>query len=231
MILPFEKDFYAQFNYPVDFVGHPLLDAIANSENEKLNPEIKTDKPIIALLPGSRKQEVLQSLPLMLKMLKSFPAYNFVIAAAPSLTKEFYSTLIKDFPVQMSYNQTYALLRNAKAALVTSGTATLETALFQVPEVVCYKGSKVSYWIARKLVKVKYISLVNLIMDKIVVKELIQDEFTETLLEKELNRILNYSGAILELKKNYAELIAKLGGSGASAKTAELMIHYLKNEK
>ena len=231
VILPFEKDFYAQFNYPVDFVGHPLLDAIANSENEKLNPEIKTDKPIIALLPGSRKQEVLQSLPLMLKMLKSFPAYNFVIAAAPSLTKEFYSTLIKDFPVQMSYNQTYALLRNAKAALVTSGTATLETALFQVPEVVCYKGSKVSYWIARKLVKVKYISLVNLIMDKIVVKELIQDEFTETLLEKELNRILNYSGAILELKKNYAELIAKLGGSGASAKTAELMIHYLKNEK
>jgi lipid-A-disaccharide synthase len=165
----------------------------------------------------------------MLKMSSKFPEYHFVIAAAPSLTKDFYKTITKEHKVEIVFNQTYSLLKNAKAALVTSGTATLETALFKVPEVVCYKGSKVSYWIARQLIKVKYISLVNLIMDKLVVTELIQIDFCESLLEKELRKILMDKEAIYQLQQNYDELIAQLGGSGASAKTAELMINYLKS--
>ncbi len=232
VILPFEKEFYARFDYAVDFVGHPLLDAIAKSEGNNQISTIDCPKPIIALLPGSRKQEVLQSLPTMLSMAAKFTDYSFVIAAAPSLNKAFYAEVVgENSEVQIVYNQTYALLRKAKAALVTSGTATLETALFGVPEVVCYKGSKISYWIARQLVKVKYISLVNLILDKIAVKELIQDEFSEKNLEAELNLILNDATAKARMHQNYHELIQKLGVSGASAKTAELMIHYLLEEK
>lgn len=228
VILPFEKDFYARFDFKVDFVGHPLLDAIANTNAADALPvEIKMDKPLVALLPGSRKQEVMQSLPIMLAMVDKFKEMNFVIAAAPSLPPEFYLQLTAGIPVQVVYNQTYSLLRNAKAALVTSGTATLETALFEVPEVVCYKGSKVSYWIARQLVKVKYISLVNLIMDKEVVKELIQQEFTEMRLEQELRKLVSNDLYQKELKGNYTELIQKLGGTGASAKTATLMLDYL----
>ncbi|MBL0046532.1 MAG: lipid-A-disaccharide synthase [Bacteroidetes bacterium] len=231
VILPFEKDFYAKFDYPVDFVGHPLLDAIANSNNTALAAEIKTDKPIVALLPGSRKQEVLQSLPVMLKMIAKFPTAHFVLAAAPSLHPEFYKTLTQGYSVQLVQNNTYGVLQQAKAALVTSGTATLETALFQVPEVVCYKGSKVSYWIARQLVKVKYISLVNLIMDSLVVTELIQNDFTEERLETELKNLLENEVYLAQLKANYNSLIVKLGGSGASAKTATLMFQYLTEKK
>ncbi len=231
VILPFERDFYAKFDYPVDFVGHPLLDAIANSTPSALAAEINTSKPIVALLPGSRKQEVLQSLPLMLKMIAKFPNANFVLAAAPSLSPEFYRSLTQGYPVQLIQNNTYGVLQLAKAALVTSGTATLETALFQVPEVVCYKGSTISYWIARQLVKVKYISLVNLIMDKLVVTELIQDDFTEEKLEAELNKLMQNEAYLAQLKANYAALIIKLGGSGASAKTAALMYQYLTEKK
>ena len=231
VILPFEKDFYKKFDYDVDFVGHPLLDAIANEATKQFSSSTKFDRPVIALLPGSRKQEVLQSLPIMLEMSKKFTNYQFVIAAAPSLTQEFYAPIVSGFDVAIVYNQTYTLLRKAKAALVTSGTATLETALFGVPEVVCYKGNSISYWIARQLIKVKYISLVNLIMDKIVVKELIQLEFNPSMLEKELNNILNNETTITQLKKDYTELVEKLGGSGASAKTAELMMHYLSEKE
>ena len=231
VILPFEKYFYKKFDYDVDFVGHPLLDAIANEATEQFSSFTKFDKPVIALLPGSRRQEVLQSLPIMLEMSKKFTNYQFVIAAVPSLTREFYAPIVSGFDVAIVYNQTYTLLRNAKAALVTSGTATLETALFGIPEVVCYKGNSISYWIARQLIKVKYISLVNLIMDKIVVKELIQLEFNPSLLEKELNNILHNETTITQLKKDYSELVEKLGGSGASAKTAELMMHYLSEKE
>lgn len=229
VILPFEKEFYQKFNYDVDFVGHPLLDAIDNYQHDAKNQPKATEK-IVALLPGSRKQEVKQSLPLMLSMCNKFPDVQFCIAAAPSLSAEFYSTFIGNNPIKIVYNETYSLLQRASAALVTSGTATLETALFEVPEVVCYKGSKISYWIARQLIKVKYISLVNLIMDRLVVKELIQDEFNETQLEKELHDLLNNEQRILVLKKDFLELKTKLGGSGASAKTAELMIQYLKRD-
>jgi lipid-A-disaccharide synthase len=226
VILPFEKDFYGKFDYEVDFVGHPLLDAVNEiPANDKW--DIASDKPIIALLPGSRKQEIETMLPLFLKIKKHYPGYQFVIAGAPSQTKEYYQTFIKENDVKIVYNQTYTLLKNSVAALVTSGTATLETALFGVPEVVCYKGGAISYMIARQLIKVKYISLVNLIMDQEIVKELIQNELNENNLKAELDKLLNSSSRKAMLD-NYALLKEKLGGSGASAKAAELMIGYLK---
>lgn len=231
VILPFEKDFYARFDVKVDFVGHPLLDAITNSSTSiALQLDNESNSDIVALLPGSRKQEVMQSLPIMLAMVERFKQCKFVIAAAPSLPREFYLKLTQGYAVELVYNQTYALLKASKAALVTSGTATLETALFEVPEVVCYKGSKVSYWIARQLVKVKYISLVNLIMDRLVVKELIQHDFSVKQVEEELKKLLYDVSYRTNLKKDYSELIHQLGGAGASAKTAELMLQYLKTD-
>ncbi len=227
VILPFEKDFYKQFNYNVDFVGHPLLDAVRVFSEQKNLLENISEKPIIALLPGSRKQEITTMLPLMLSIQKNYPDYQFVIAGAPSQSKEFYQTFISNKEVKIVFNQTYQLLQKSIAALVTSGTATLETALFGVPEVVCYKGGAISFAIAKKLVKVKYISLVNLIMDKEIVKELIQNELNEKNLKIELDKILNteFRKSMLD---NYSELTTKLGGVGASKKTASLMINYLK---
>jgi lipid-A-disaccharide synthase len=228
VILPFEKEFYEKFNYPVDFVGHPLLDAVQDDSLLPDSPEIKSEKPIIALLPGSRKQEIASMLPLMLKMVKHYPEHQFIVAGAPSQTKEYYKEFIRDADVKIVYNQTYRLLKQATAALVTSGTATLETALFGVPEVVCYKGGTISYMIAKQLIKVKYISLVNMIMDKEIVKELIQNELNEKNLKVELDKLLEPSSR-KKLLENYSVLKEKLGGMGASAKTAELMISYLKD--
>jgi lipid-A-disaccharide synthase len=239
VILPFEKEFYNRFNYPVDFVGHPLLDAVAHNAEKKESLSIHTDKPIIALLPGSRKQEINVMLPLMLAMKKHFRNYQFVIAAAPSQNNQFYQPFMDadklnhskkneiKSEVKIVYNQTYELLQKAHAALVTSGTATLETALFNVPEVVCYKGSTISFAIAKKLVKVKYISLVNLIMDKEIVKELIQEELNETNLKLELSKLLNPVSR-QQILNNYADLKTRLGGGGASKKAAEVIIDYLK---
>lgn len=227
VILPFEKEFYQRFDCNVDFVGHPLLDAVENYSKQPSTLSIQADKKIIALLPGSRKQEIATILPIMLSMQKYYDNYLFVIAGAPSQSKEFYQTFISNSNVEIVYNQTYQLLQKAEVALVTSGTATLETALFGVPEVVCYKGGAISYAIAKQLVKVKYISLVNLIMDKEIVKELIQSELNETNLKIELDKLLN-SGTRNKLLADYAELIEKLGGSGASKKTATLMINYLR---
>jgi lipid-A-disaccharide synthase len=227
VILPFEKEFYKKFEMEVDFVGHPLLDAAANYAATDSKLDINTSKPIIALLPGSRKQEIAAMLPLMLQMEKHYPQYQFVIAGAPSQSKEYYQTFMQHASAAIVYNQTYALLQKAAAALVTSGTATLETALFGVPEVVCYKGGAVSFMIARKLVKVKYISLVNLIMDKEIVRELIQNEFNEANLKAELAKLLREDSRKI-LLDDYAELKQKLGGAGASEKTAALMLSYLK---
>lgn len=224
VILPFEKEFYKKFDYNVHFVGHPLLDAIAQESSREV---LKRDKPIIAILPGSRKQEISVMLPVMLKMQNYFPDFHFIIAAAPSQSKEFYETIIQNNSVEIVFGKTYTLLQNAKAAIVTSGTATLETALYDVPEVVCYKGGKVSYHIAKKLIKVKYISLVNLIMDKEIVKELIQDEFNEQNLKMELTKLLNTTTRKVMLD-NYVLLKSKLGGVGASKKCAELMVEFLK---
>ncbi len=190
VILPFEKDFYKKWNFEVEYVGHPLIEAVKAAKEAPALPPF-SGKPIIALLPGSRKQEVEKKLPVMLSMARYFPEYQFIMAQAPSLDDSFINGFTGAYPnVSVVKGQTYPLLLQATAALVTSGTATLETALFGVPEVVCYKGSSVSYFFAKRLIKVKYISLVNLIMDKPVVKELIQDELTEENLLKELTLIL-----------------------------------------
>jgi lipid-A-disaccharide synthase len=227
VILPFEKDFYKKFDCEVDFVGHPLLDAVANYQTQPSTLTINTNKPIIALLPGSRKQEIKTMLPIMLSLVNKYTEYTFVIAAAPSQNKTFYDEFTKGLDIQIVFNQTYQLLQKSHAALVTSGTATLETALFNVPEVVCYKGGAISYTIAKQLVKVKYISLVNLIMDKEIVTELIQNELNEKNLKKELDKLLQ-PATRTEMLNNYSVLKQMLGGAGASKNAARLMLEYLK---
>jgi lipid-A-disaccharide synthase len=232
VILPFEKDFYEKkHHYPVAFVGHPLIDAIHNHPSMEAGIFRKenqlNDKPIIAILPGSRKQEITKMLSVMLSVVKDFPDYQFVIAGAPSQEFSFYEGFITNENIKFVSNKTYDLLCNATAALVTSGTATLETALFKVPEVVCYKGSSISYQIAKSIITLKYISLVNLIMDEEVVTELIQDQCSNKNLQKELKTILdsNYRQNLLQ---KYEVLEEKLGGIGASAKTAQLIVGDLK---
>jgi len=232
VILPFEKDFFeVKHQFPVEFVGHPLIDAIHN--------RVKTDeaafrkennlgeKPIIAILPGSRKQEISKMLSIMLSIVPDFPEYQFVIAGAPSQDYHFYEQFLTHKSVGFVSNKTYDLLSVAKAALVTSGTATLETALFKVPEVVCYKGSWASYQIAKRIITLKYISLVNLIMDEEVVTELIQDKLNPKNLKKELAKLLEDKHRTALLQK-YDALETKLGGIGASEKTAKLIVKDLK---
>lgn len=222
VILPFEEAFYQKWDYKVTYVGHPLVEVIAR---EKQIPVTSiSDRPVIALLPGSRKQEIQVKLPEMLKMVKHFPDYQFVIAQAPSMPDEVYKDLIGKENVLLAPNQTYNLLKQSKAALVTSGTATLETALFAVPQVVCYKGNPVSYWLATKLVKVKYISLVNLIMDKPVVTELIQHDLNEKKLREELDKLLHNEAYGNQLKQDYNRLWHQLGNIPASAAAAKEII-------
>ncbi len=228
VILPFEKEFYAKHDFPVQFVGHPLLDAIANrpgvnAHSFRLSHNLQSEKPIIALLPGSRKQEVRKMLSIMLSVVEDFPDYEFVIGGAPSLERDFYTPFLKNPNVSFLSNKTYDLLSIAHAALVTSGTATLETAIFKVPQVVCYKANWLSYQIAKRIVTLDYISLVNLIMKKEVVKELIQGDLNTKNLKTELHKILDgsYRGTQLE---SYLALEKTLGGQGASTKTAELIV-------
>ena len=232
VILPFEKDLYEnKHHYQVEFVGHPLIDAIQNRIPIKVSDFRKennlSDKPIIALLPGSRKQEITKMLSVMLSVVDDFPEYQFVIAGAPSQEYSFYSTFLTSKNCHFISNKTYDLLSVSFAALVTSGTATLETALFKVPEVVCYKGSWLSYQIAKRIVTLKYISLVNLIMDKEVVTELIQENCTTKNLKIELQKLLD-SKYITEVLENYTTLEKKLGGSGASQKTAQLIVNTIR---
>lgn len=228
VILPFEKEFYAKHDFPVHFVGHPLLDAVANrpdvdEKDFRTINELHPVKPIIALLPGSRKQEVQKMLTLMLSIIDDFSEYEFVIAGAPSLDHTFYEPFLKNPNVSFVSNKTYDLLSIAHVALVTSGTATLEAAIFKVPQVVCYKANWVSYQIAKRIITLEYISLVNLILKKEVVKELIQGDLTTKNLKSELNKILdgNYRN---EQLASYQELEKILGGQGASLKAAELII-------
>lgn len=228
-ILPFEVDFYHKWGMEVDYVGNPLLDA---KEAFTANPNFKadnklSDKPIVALLPGSRKQELNYILPDMLSVISSFPNHQFVIAGAPSFKTDFYQHYLKDLSVPIVFNATYDLLNVAEAALVASGTATLETALFKVPQVVLYKGSAISIGIARMLVKIRFISLVNLIMDSKTVTELIQEDCNITMISKELDDILN-TPKRAEMLSKYEVLAEKMGSSGASEKTAKLIYKYLK---
>jgi lipid-A-disaccharide synthase len=233
VILPFEKDFYQQYDYAVEFVGHPLLDAIDQQkhflgDHAGFRKKHQLDeRPIIALLPGSRTQEIKTILPLMLSMVEQYPAHQFIVAGAPSQPITFYEEIIGKMPVRIIAGETYSLIAASTAALVTSGTATLETALLNTPEVVCYKGSLISYQIAKRIVDIKYISLVNLIMDKEVVKELIQSDLNTSELKKELDKIL--SGPHREeMLGNFAQLRLKLGGSGASKLAAEHVFSMVK---
>ena len=235
VILPFEKDFYDEYRVDAHFVGHPLLDELSkvryiNKNNFVRQNKLNSKKEIIALLPGSRKQEVGRMLEVMLKVVDKFPEYQFVIGCAPSLPEEYYKSLIGNANVQLVFNKTYQLLQVASAALVTSGTATLETALFYVPEVVCYKGNKISYLIAKNLIKVKYISLVNLIMDKLVVKELIQNDLTPENVEAELKQLLTNHKVQRQLLDDYEELRYKLGNAGASNKAAAIIFDDLNKK-
>jgi lipid-A-disaccharide synthase len=228
-ILPFEKDFYKQYDFEVDFVGHPLLDVIAeapsvNGDDFKKQNGLD-DRPIIALLPGSRRQEIEKMLSIMLTVQPYFVDYQFVVAAASAQDLGFYKIFLQNTEgVKMVQNQTYPLLQNAAAALVKSGTSTLETALIGTPEVVCYKGSKFSFAVAKRVIKVKYISLVNLIADREIVKELIQEDLNTENLVHELQKAMDNQEMI---KKDYVILRGLLGNSGASEKTAELMVKYL----
>lgn len=234
VILPFEQDFYKKFDMDVHYVGHPLLDEISNFRHQQLDFAKFTEKhslderPIIALLPGSRKQEISVKLPIMLSVVKDFPDYQFVIAVAPSQDLNFYRQFVKENSAHLVEGANYQLLANSHAALVTSGTATLETALFKVPQVVCYKGSAISYQIAKRLIKVKYISLVNLIADKEIVKELIQNELNEINLRQELSSILE-NAKRQQLESEYSDLIDILGGSGASEIAAKSMLKTIKS--
>ncbi|HBI01008.1 MAG TPA: lipid-A-disaccharide synthase [Flavobacterium sp.] len=231
VILPFEKDFYEKkHHFPVEFVGHPLIDAIHNRtkvEESTFRKEHNLDnRPIIALLPGSRKQEISKLLHEMLAVVNDFPDYQFVIAGAPGQDYAFYKQFLTNEAVRFISNKTYDLLSVAHAALVTSGTATLETALFKVPEVVCYKGNWISYQIARRIITLKYISLVNLIMDEEVVTELIQSECNSKNIKSELSKILDekYRPQLIE---KYHLLEEKLGGEGASEKVAKLIVTHI----
>lgn len=239
VILPFEEGFYLnKHNYKVDFVGHPLLDAIDNQKEfnrqEFLAKNKLSSKPVIALLPGSRNQEIIKLLPLMLDVVSNFDDYQIIIAGAPNKSINYYEKIILSnkesrSSIKVICNQTYDILRISSAAIVTSGTATLETALFKVPQVVCYKTSTISYLIGRLLIhNLKFISLVNIILDKHVVKELIQNNCNKDNLVIELQKILNKSDRSLMLKE-YELLHKKLGGKGASKKTAELISKYSKN--
>ncbi len=232
VILPFEKEYYKnKWSWEVEYVGHPLVEVIKKSQESGVGSQKLSEKPIVALLPGSRKQEILKKLPVMLEVSRSFPSYQFVVARAPGQDEKFYDKLLNNYPnVSSVVDKTYDLLMQSKAALVTSGTATLETALFAVPEVVCYKGSWLSYQIGRRLVKVKYISLVNLILDKLVVNELIQDKLTVKNLNKELEDLLTNETRKSALQQDYNTLKRMLGeGGNASAQTAAYIYSLLSS--
>ena len=248
VILPFEKAFYQKWDYKVEYIGHPLVQVVEEAIRDKrgqplhcvqvsvhkpvlIDDSKANQQPVVALLPGSRQQEIKVKLPLMLEASKGFPQYRFVVAQAPGQPVAFYQEVMAAYPaVWLSLTgQTYTLLTKAKAALVTSGTATLETALFGVPQVVCYKGSNISYQIARRLVKIKYISLVNLIMDKPVVKELIQHELTVPNITTELEAILHDEKRIDEIKNEYTNLKILLQKEGnASARAAQEIAGFLQ---
>lgn len=254
-ILPFEKDFFARFNLDVEFVGHPLLDVIddfkmQNAKSkimsaesatyvnigrnlDKKNGDRRITKPYIALLPGSRKQEIEKNLSIMLGAAHLLPQFDFIIAAAANQPQSLYNKIIDSFPdinnstgqvIRIIQNDTYSVLKDAQLAAVKSGTSTLETALFNVPQVVCYQAGKISYQIAKRIIKVPYIALANLVSGKKIVEELIQDNFTPTLLAQKLVEAHFNRAQILA---NYAELRKKLGTQGASNRAAKSIVNFM----
>ncbi len=236
VILPFEEEFYRSYGVDVTYVGNPLLDELAKfgTANRSIflrRNSLGEKREIIALLPGSRKQEVKRMLPVMLKMVPRFPNYQFVVAGVSSLDRDLYKSIMGNTDAFFVENQTYELLQNSSAVLVTSGTATLEAALFTVPEVVCYKATDFSYRLAKWMIKVKFISLVNLVMDKEVVKELIQGDLNENNLAKELDLLLHNGKRQRQLLEDYVELKDRLGNAGASEKAADVIIGVLRTRK
>ena len=239
VILPFEKEFYQKWNYKVEYVGHPLVEVIEKFHlnnpgiSRSFSDKYSSGLPLIALLPGSREQEILKKLPIMLAVSGFFPGYKFVVARAPSLPEEFYDALMRPYKNVMGVtNLTYELLSASRAALVTSGTATLETALFGVPQVICYKGGNISYQIAKRLIKIKFIGLVNLIMNRKVVKELIQDELTVNNIRFELDKLLTDELVIGRIQDDYNQLKRLLGAGGnASANAAAKIDKFLNLTK
>lgn len=230
VILPFETTFFNRYDYKVDYVGNPLFDAINAYEVDEgfLQNNDLTEKPVIAILPGSRKQEIQNMLSVMLEIADDFQDFTFVVAGVDNVPEVFYEQVKAHPHVRIVFNNTYNLLANAHAAVVTSGTATLETALFNVPQVVCYKTSAVSYKIAKSLIKVDYISLVNLIAAKEVVKELIQDQMNTASVSRELKKIVEDTPERVEMLKEYEQLRTIMGNEKASQNTARLIIKYLK---
>jgi len=231
VILPFESTFYKKWNYKVNYVGHPLVEVVDKFVNNQPSPRKNwTARTVIGILPGSRKQEINIKLPIMLEVAKQLPEYQFVVAKAPGIEDAFYDGLLKDLKnVSTLKNQTYSLLYEAKAALVTSGTATLETALFGVPQIICYKGSSISYEIAKRIIKIKYIGLVNLIMDKPVVKELIQDDLTTKSIIAELKQILENPSKQNQIFEDYASLKNQLASGGNASNNAAKIIYSFLN--
>jgi lipid-A-disaccharide synthase len=234
VILPFETAFYQKWDYEAFYVGHPLIEVIQPIK-EGLSPTaalpFQIEKPIIALLPGSRKQEISQKLPIMLEMSHRYPDFQFVVAMAPGLDPQFYAAMLEPYPqVKSTSGHTYGLLTKSRAALVTSGTATLETALFGVPEIVCYKSSQISYQIAKRIIRVPYISLVNLIMDREIVRELIQHDLNPNTLTQALDQILFDTHHVSKLENDYKALWDKLSQGGhASDNAAHKIMGFLTN--
>ena len=226
-ILPFEKDFYMKHSLTVSYLGHPLLDEVNKFKILNNNSiELENKRPILAILPGSRKQEIERKLPLMIAASSQFPEYTVIVACAPNLDLTYYEKF-KTQEVLFVKNQTYNLLQNAELAIVTSGTATLEAALFKVPQVVCYKSSFISFWIAKKLIKIKFISLVNLIANKEIVRELIQQDCTSSKIAGELIKIKKGEKKAIQMNNDYTDLIELLGNEGASSRVAEDMLKNL----
>ncbi|GHE42249.1 lipid-A-disaccharide synthase [Sphingobacterium griseoflavum] len=229
-ILPFEVDFYKKFHYQVDYIGNPLLDAI---ESYPFNPNFLAEnglnnRPVIALLPGSRKMEIDMLMPEMVDLFYLFPAHQFVVAGAPTFDEAYYKRYIGDLPISVVFDQTYDLLKHADAAVVTSGTATLETGILGIPQVVVYRANKLTVWIARLVIKVRFISLVNLINNFLSVRELIQDECHTRNIADELNELINNKSHRESVLENYALLNEKLGTAGASEKAAKLIVQYIR---
>ncbi len=231
-ILPFETDFYNRFGVEVDYIGNPLMEPIERFQNKDVKERFGSkDKPTIALLPGSRMQELKLILPDMLAMVDEFPQYQFLLAATNNLPKEVYQELIGDKNVELIFDKTYDILHQSEAALVASGTATLETALLNIPQVVCYKANPVSYNIAKRLVTIKFISLVNLIMDREIVRELIQGDLNPVQLKAELQNTLRGGSKRAQILQDYSEMQARVGKSGASKRAAKLMVNYLNKNQ
>lgn len=232
VIFPFEVSFFYKYNYPVEYVGNPLMDAIEDFVPDKyfLKNQRIGSKPIIALLPGSRKQEVEEMLPIMLSQVYEFPDYQFVVAGVSNLPRELYLRWQSLFQFKMVYDDAYNLLVNSEAALVTSGTATLETALLNIPQVVCYKAGRLSYEIGKRVIKIPFISLVNLIAEKEIVKELIQNDLNQERLKNELTTIISGGENRLTMLESYQKVQERIGKKGASERVGKAIVEILREK-